>query len=132
MMRQQLKRVEQIIQGRRRNARELLEVLNPLEGIHAPADSGRNIWTKCTVALDTADSMQRFYYKLKRIGIELEPMYRPLHLTDEGEPFAEGSYPASEDFFTRVINLPVRPNLTDKQRQYLARSLQKMPWMMNS
>ena len=58
-------------------------------------------------------------------GVELESMYIPLHLRNLGVPFLQGNLEVSEDIYPLVLNIPVRPNLSNRQVLRIANAIHK-------
>ncbi len=123
LIRLQLEKMEEIVEGRRRNAEFLIEALEGLDCLSVPGRKGPNVWTKFSVVADSEERLRELWAALRKEGIEPEAMYTPLHLREEGRPHAAGNLPVSEGVYKRVFNLPVRPSLGTKDMEHVARAV---------
>lgn len=122
---EQLKRLDAIIDCRRRNAARIIRCLAEFPGLFAFQPSQNHIYTKLSIRLATRRLMRDFVSFMMRQGIELEPMYVPLHLRAFGTEFRREPLPNSERIYPRVINLPARPNLAERDLQRITRAIEE-------
>lgn len=109
---EQLRKMNTIIAGRQANAEIIRGEFERFPGLFSLQPGGNHVYTKFSVALRTVEMLDRFRAFTDDRGIELENMYVPLHLRDFGAPYGHGPLPVSEALFQRVVNVPVRPDLT--------------------
>jgi len=75
----------------------------------AAAPPPRNTFVRWPIILPSPDIANLFWSHMNALGIELEGMYKPLHLTYEGEKI--GKLAVAESIYTRIYNIPNRANL---------------------
>jgi perosamine synthetase len=130
----QLNRLPEIISRRQQNARLLRSLLENIEGLELPPDSGTHIYTKFLVRVECSGqppSGQRhpdlisFTTYLRRNGVEAEFSYIPLHLREPLRMRTHAPLPYTDSFYSRVCALPVHPGLDHHQIEYAARVVRK-------
>jgi dTDP-4-amino-4,6-dideoxygalactose transaminase len=83
------------------------------------SDNGRHIFNQYVIATDKRDELRKH---LKDNGVETEIYYpKPMHLQDcmDENKCAEGSLPVSEEACKRVLALPIFPDLSIDQKEYV-------------
>jgi dTDP-4-amino-4,6-dideoxygalactose transaminase len=120
ILRVKLKKLDQWIEGRQAIAKKYNEALAPL-GIKVPVTGEGNTHTyhQYTIACDDRNGLLQH---LKDEGISARVYYPvPLHLQpcykDLG--YSIGGIPVSEEMAEKVLSLPVYPELSDKQVEYV-------------
>ncbi len=123
VLRVKLKKLDAWLEGRRAIAARYDEAFSPL-GIITPKVAGGNVHTyhQYTIAVDKRDEFLRY---LNERGIAARVYYPvPLHLQpcykDLGRSI--GSFPVSEEAAERVLSLPVYPELSEKEIEYIIRT----------
>jgi len=122
----QLYRMDEIVQVRRRNANTILTNLGSSVKLRTAGKEDQNVWTKFIVLADNTQNAYRMRKMLTKSGIETETMYTPLHLRKEGARYSRGVLPVTEEVYTRVFNLPVRPSLSAKEILYIAKTTKRL------
>lgn len=111
-------------EGRRRNAARYQELLRdiPSDLLTLPREEPGNhhIYHQYTLRCRERDALQAY---LKSQGIDSEIYYPlPLHLHPAyaGLGYREGDFPNAERVAREVLSLPIHPELTDAQIEYVA------------
>ncbi|HMK37302.1 MAG TPA: DegT/DnrJ/EryC1/StrS family aminotransferase [Desulfomonilaceae bacterium] len=81
--------------------------------------TGRHIFNQYVVATEQRDTLRQY---LKDHGVETEIYYpKPMHLQEcmNGAQYREGDFPVSEEASARVIALPIFPELSLAQKEYV-------------
>lgn len=95
-----------------------------LRGIHEPgSDKNYHIYSQYTIRAKNRDRLQAF---LKEAGIGTEIYYPvPLHLQEcyKDLGYKKGDFPAAEEPAGSVLSLPVYPELTDAQKDYVVEKI---------
>lgn len=126
ILRVKLKKLDEWLAGRRRIAGKYDEAFEKL-GIKTPkvAQDCVHTYHQYTIQLEERDEIIEF---LKEKGISSRIYYPvPLHLQpcykDLG--YTEGSFPISENAVKKVVSLPVYPELTNEQVDYIIGSVEE-------
>jgi dTDP-4-amino-4,6-dideoxygalactose transaminase len=85
-----------------------------------------HIHTKLTVTCLTRPAANRLLRVMTAQGIEIEPMYLPLHTRDFAVAYARRPLRYTETLTGRVYNIPIRPNLAEPELQRIERALRKV------
>jgi dTDP-4-amino-4,6-dideoxygalactose transaminase len=122
VLRIKLKRLESWNESRRQNAKHYNELLSPIKGVSVPveADGCRHVYHLYVILADDRDGLQK-YLKDKGIGTGLHyPV--PLHLQRAyaKKGYKEGAFPVTENVAKRLLSLPMFPELTREQIEYVA------------
>jgi dTDP-4-amino-4,6-dideoxygalactose transaminase len=125
VLRIKLKRLADWNESRRKNAAYYNKRLSAIPGIQLPieADYARSVYHLYVIHTDRRDELQRF---LSEKGIATGLHYpRPLHLQNAYSHLGlkEGSFPAAENSARRLLSLPMFPELTQDQMDYVADSI---------
>lgn len=125
VLRIKLKRLANWNESRRRNAQYYNELLSPIKGVTVPreADGCRHVYHLYVILVDDRDGLQK-YLNDKGVGTGLHyPV--PLHLqkayADMG--YKEGEFPVTESVAKRLLSLPMFPELTKAQIEYVAQNI---------
>jgi dTDP-4-amino-4,6-dideoxygalactose transaminase len=111
----QLAKSESIIALRRKNAARITAALLNFPDLFTLQEPKQHVYTKLAVVLKDPETLRDFCRFMDDNGVELEPMYTPLHLRDFSRRFYQAPLPVTENLYRRVINIPVRPNLTESE-----------------
>ena len=112
-----------IIQKRRENAALLSTQAAASPQLYASPTPENHTYTKFGLRVRTAAVLAAFWEFSKKRGIELEPLYVPLHLQPCGSRFRQGPLPVTEEIHARVVSVPVRPNLDPAEVDRISRAL---------
>lgn len=124
----QINKLPKIIKMRQENAAYISARLNKHKEIEVPKipPNYEHIFQMFTIKLKdepTRDKLHDFLIK-KRIFSKI--YFNPIHLTQfyrEAFGYREGSLPVTENTSKRVLTLPLYPNMTKEEKDYLADSI---------
>jgi dTDP-4-amino-4,6-dideoxygalactose transaminase len=119
----QLGKLDAIVAGHVANAGRFRAALGRYPRLFQCQDPDDHVYSLFSVRLPSAALTDRFRAFMDRCGVEVEGMYIPLHQRDFGAPFATRALPGSEAAHRHVVNLPVRPNLTERERVRIEKAL---------
>lgn len=112
----QLDKLEDVLEKRKENARKVIEALYKTGLRFALQDEENHIYTKLSIIFEYAEDSCRLRNALHKGGIETEAMYTPLHLQKFAAEYSTREGLAySERIYRNVFNIPVRPNLSERQ-----------------
>ena len=127
MLRIKLKRLQDWNRSRRKNAALYTELLQEASGITLPVEAGfaESVYHLYVILADNRDGLQEF---LSEKGIATGLHYPlPLHLqkayTHLG--YVKGDFPAAESAAERLLSLPMYPELTEQQIDYVCSSIRE-------
>lgn len=125
----QLDRLSGFIARRREIALRYIERLNGLP-IGLPTDmsdaEGRHAWH--LFVIQVADRA-RVFAGMRQAGIGVQVHYLPVHLHPyyrKRFAFDEGDFPAAEAFYQKAISLPIYPDLTEDEQNYVVQTLEQL------
>jgi dTDP-4-amino-4,6-dideoxygalactose transaminase len=122
VLRIKLRRLASWNESRRQNAKHYNELLSPIKGVTVPleAEGCRHVYHLYVILVDDRDDLQK-YLNDKGIGTGLHyPV--PLHLQKaySYQGYKEGEFPVTESVAKRLLSLPMFPELTKQQIEYVA------------
>jgi dTDP-4-amino-4,6-dideoxygalactose transaminase len=127
VLRIKLKRLKDWNQSRRKNAALYTELLQEVPGITLPVEAGfaESVYHLYVILADNRDGLQKF---LSEKGIATGLHYPlPLHLqkayTHLG--YVKGDFPVAESAAERLLSLPMYPELTEEQIEYVCSSIKE-------
>ncbi len=120
-----LKHLDEWTDGRRRNAAFYQKALAQIPGILLPQDKiqEKAVYHTFIVQVERRDELKEF---LATRGIDTAIHYpRPIHLQGAAAPLGKlpGSFPVAEKQAKRILSLPVYPELTREQLDWVAASI---------
>lgn len=122
----QSRRLLPIIQKRQLLAANYQRLLGEL-AIDLPALDDDNIsaWHLYIIRLHDKNKRKAVFDGMRAAGIGVNVHYIPIHTQPyyQNLGFDWGDYPVAEDFYERIISLPMFPELTSEQQQYIADTL---------
>lgn len=119
----QMEKVEELVAGRRRAAEHLTEGVDPIQGVRAPdSDVGRHVFQLYTVTLDPGIDRDRVISELSERDISTKVYWDPIHT---GEQYADATddLPVTEEVASRVLSLPIHPELSREEANYVTDAL---------
>jgi len=125
----QLGKLRAFVDRRRGNARKLTELLAETDRLQLPHEpkGGEHSWYLYTVRLRDAAGSERdkVVAELKNKGIGAEVYYaNPVHLMPYyHDNFGKRELPETEKAAKQVFSLPVHPNVTAEQVEYIGKTL---------
>ena len=127
VLRIKLKRLQDWNQSRRKNAALYTELLQDVPGITLPVEAGfaESVYHLYVILADNRDGLQKF---LSEKGIATGLHYPlPLHLqkayTHLG--YVKGDFPVAESAAERLLSLPMYPELTAEQIDYVCTQIRE-------
>ena len=126
----QLKRLPSFIQARRRNAESLTKKLSNAKELVLPTmpKGCRHSWYLYTVRIRKGDIKTRdsIVKDLNRHGVGATVYYHtPIHLMPYYRRFGEHHLPNTEKIADLAFSLPVHPGVTEKDVEYIAKSVKQ-------
>jgi len=127
----QLRRLPKFLEKRRKNARLLTEKLGEVGRLELPKEprDHKHSWYLYTVRLRDADAemRDRVLDELKKCFVGATVYYRtPIHLMPYYRRFGEQRLPETERAAEQVFSLPVHPDVTLEQIDYIADSVKRV------
>lgn len=124
----QLEKLPRFLAKRRENAEKLTENLKDAEKLELPKepDGYQHSWYLYTIRLKNAEKQQRnrILEKLRQKGIDAQVYYKcPIHLMPYYSKFGKYRLPETEKAANQVFSLPVHPNVTQEQVEYISHTL---------
>ena len=122
----QSRRLLPIIQKRQLLAANYQRLLNELPiGLPALDDDNISAWHLYIIRLHDKSKRKAVFDGMRAAGIGVNVHYIPIHTQPyyQNLGFDWGDYPAAEDFYERIISLPMFPELSGEQQQYIADTL---------
>ena len=127
VLRIKLKRLKEWNKARRNNAKHYDTLLSKVDGIIIPfeANSTQSVYHLYVILLDDRDKLQKY---LMDKGIATGLHYPvPLHLQKAYSymGYREGAFPVSENAAKRLLSLPMFPELSKEQIEYVCSSIKE-------
>jgi dTDP-4-amino-4,6-dideoxygalactose transaminase len=128
----QLSKADWFYQRRRDIALRYLSLLSAVEELEMPELSDGHAWHLFIVRLRPAlldKSRQEFVEDLKQAGIGTSVHFIPLHLHSfyrQRYGYKTGDFPNAEDAYQRAISLPIWPDMSDADVQYVANTITRI------
>ncbi|MCC4832686.1 UDP-4-amino-4,6-dideoxy-N-acetyl-beta-L-altrosamine transaminase [Shewanella sp. 10N.7] len=125
----QSNRLTEIIKKRRRIAENYHSLLSDLP-VNLPYISENNqnsAWHLYIIRLKDHNKRKIVFNKLREAKIFVNVHYIPIHTQPYYQElgFNWGDYPQAEDFYSRIISLPMYPELTLIQQKFIAEALKE-------
>lgn len=123
----QLARVEALVGARHANASHWASLLSRWAPDVRTRPMERGVMTKFWVEFPgpTGPEQRRAFARhLWSHGLEVESLYRPLHLRASFGNARSGSLDTTEGLWDRVLSLPVRPSLSDRDWRRIHKALE--------
>ncbi|WP_240222366.1 UDP-4-amino-4,6-dideoxy-N-acetyl-beta-L-altrosamine transaminase [Rheinheimera hassiensis] len=91
-------------------------------------DINISAWHLYTIRLDDKTKRKAVFDSLREADIGANVHYIPIHTQPYYQQlgFDWGDFPVAEDFYERIISLPMFPELTGEQQQYIADTLTEL------
>lgn len=125
----QLRKLPSFLVKRRRNANTLTALLSKSDKIKLPyeTENRQNSWYLYTIRLQNSTERERdkIVAELRRKDIGAEVYYHtPVHLmTYFQRSYGRRQLPETENAANQVISLPIHPGVTEKQIEYIGKTL---------
>lgn len=128
VLRVKLKYINNAIENRGRVARLYTERLNGLEGVKVQgikSSNQHNVYYVFNIFAENRDGLAEF---LKSKGVATSVYYpRPLHLQKcfEYLGYKEGQFPVTEKMCNQILALPIYPELTNEEVEYVCQCIKE-------
>ncbi len=124
----QLKKLDKIIKMRQENARYLSSRLSKHAQINIPKPpkNYEHIYQMFTIRLNKSDLREKLQNFLSEKRIFSKVYFAPIHLTEfyrNKFGTCNGSLPMTEKISKQVLTLPLYPNMTNEEKNYLVDSI---------
>jgi len=129
---EQLKKIDQFIEKRKRVANTYQRLLSTIEGVNPPIVKDyvtQMSWFVYVITLDEKISRDKVLTALREKGIGCRNYFSPIHLQPFYERqfgFKSGLLPITEDIGSRSIAIPFYNNLQEDDQIYIAESLKQI------
>ncbi len=125
----QLRRIEYFKDKRRELILEYLKLFNDLP-LELVLESGRceSVYHLAVIKLTNSNQRNKIYYGLKKKSILCQVHYLPVHLQPYYQRFGfkKGDYPVAEDFSSRILSIPLFPNLKKRTLRSIVKSIREI------
>jgi dTDP-4-amino-4,6-dideoxygalactose transaminase len=93
--------------------------------IPSEARDGQSAWHLYIIRLDDADKRLAVFTALRHADIGVNVHYIPIHTQPYYQQlgFQWGDFPQAENFYSKIISLPMYADLTEEQQLYVAEHL---------
>ena len=125
----QLKRIDKIIGMRRKNAAFLSSKIKNISEITLPPElkNSTHVFQLYSIMLPNSRRRNQLMQFLAKKGIMTKIYFDPIHKTDfyKKVKFKQSNLQNTEEVSSRIISLPIYPDLNQKELQYIADSILK-------
>src|SRR6266849_158045 len=128
----QLRKADRFHQRRLEIASRYLSLLSTMEELEMPPLVDGHSWHLFIVRLRSAylsSSRREFIENLKHAGIGTSVHFIPLHLHSHYRNrygYKKGDFPNAEDAYERAISLPIYPDMSDADVEYVANAIKRI------
>ena len=125
----QLRKADQFHRRRREIAFNYLRLLSAMDELEMPPVAEGHSWHLFIVRLRTellSRTRQEFIEDLKHAGVGTSVHFIPLHLHSHYHHrygYKKGDFPNAEDAYERAISLPIYPDMTDTDVEYVVSAI---------
>ena len=123
VLRVKLRHLEHWAQKRRENAFYYNEKLRDIVKVPALKDGYYHVFNQYSILIERRDELVNY---LSSRGVPTAIYYPiPLHLQKVFKPlgYKEGDFPVAEEVSRKILSLPVFPELTEDEREYIAHAV---------
>jgi len=125
----QLQRLETFIKRRRKIATIYRRELSDLEGLDLPfeKEGALSAWHLFVVRLKKSSLRRQFFERLISLGLGVQVHYRLVYHFSYYQKlgYREGLCPNAEDFYSRIVSLPLFPKMTEKDIDFVVERVRK-------
>ena len=123
----QMKKLDKIIKMRQENAKFLSLHLSKIPQIRVPKPpkGHEHIYQMYTILLPNSEIRNNLHYFLSEKRIFSKVYFKPIHLTEYYKNISKKSFilPTTEEISNQVLTLPIYPNMTSEEKNYLINSI---------
>ena len=125
----QLRKLNKFLQRRKEIAKTYNKAFKNIEKITLPVEKNyaKSAWHIYPVQVKGTDR-RRAFDALSKQGVGVQVHYLPLHLQpfyQKEFDYKKGDFPLAEQYYERAITLPLFPKMTNKDIQYVIKSVKK-------
>jgi len=120
----QMKRLDEFMKKRNEQAVKYKELLAGLP-LDLPAPDANSSWHIYVLQLADPSKRKEFFDYLRAANIGVNVHYIPIHLQPYYKKlgFKAGEFPAAEEFYARGISIPLFPELTGDEQEYIVEKI---------
>lgn len=124
----QLGRVSELVENRRAAASRMTAAFADLDGVtpHTGHPDGRHVYQIYAITLDERLDRRRIIEGLDERGIASKVYWDPIHLSEyyrDTYSYGTGDFPIAEDVASRVLSLPMHPNLSEEETDRIVKAV---------
>lgn len=129
---EQLRKAERFLKRRREIALLYIDLLSTTEELEMPPVTEGHAWHLFILRLRSrllSRGRNRFIEDLKRAGIGTSVHFIPLHMHSyysRQYGYKKGDFPNAEDAYERAVSLPIYPDMTDADVEYIASTIKSI------
>ncbi len=125
----QLKKIDKIIDMRRKKALYLNEKLSKIKGLKTPVElkNSYNVYQLYTIQFDDESDKDKIHNHLTNLGIMTKVYFEPVHLKTfycKNFGYHKGNLPKTEELSKKVLTLPLYPTLSNEEMNYIIDSIE--------
>ncbi|MEK7665052.1 MAG: UDP-4-amino-4,6-dideoxy-N-acetyl-beta-L-altrosamine transaminase [Patescibacteria group bacterium] len=126
----QLKKIDKFLKKRKEIAKKYDGAFKNIKEIIIPKEKNyaKSAWHIYTVQVRAKDR-RRIFEELQKMGIGCQVHYMPLHLHSFYKNkfgYKKGDFKEAEKYYERAITLPLFPKMTNKEVQFIIKSVKKI------
>jgi len=120
----QFRKIDKITELRREKARYLNNKLSEIKSIKIPAElkNSFHVYQMYTVQMKDNENREKLQKHLTKAGIMTKVYFNPVHLKTfykEKYHYKNGDLPITEEISEKILTLPLYPELTNKEMDYI-------------
>ncbi|ABK47537.1 UDP-4-amino-4,6-dideoxy-N-acetyl-beta-L-altrosamine transaminase [Shewanella bicestrii] len=123
----QMKRIDAFVKRRNELANRYRQGLSSLCHCLESLAGSDSAWHLLIICLRDKSHRKHIFDDMRAAGIQVHVHYFPVHLQPfyMNKGFKQGQFPVAEDFYSRILSLPLFPGLTEEQQAYVIETLSK-------
>lgn len=127
----QLRNISKVIDMRRKNAEYLNENLKDLENLKVPIayNDAYHIYQMYTIKLQNTNLREKLQEHLTKKRIMSKVYFNPIHLKEfytSRYGYKKGDLPQTEELASKVLTLPMYPDLSKEELDYIIQSVREV------
>lgn len=130
----QLKKVGEFIERRRKIAQKYDEAFRDLDKVEIIKENEEqfNSYHLYVIKLKDSETRKRLYDFLVNNGVFPQVHYIPVywHPYYKKQGYEKGFCPKSEDFYSRILSIPIYPDLKEEEQRYVIEKIKEFFWKM--
>lgn len=123
----QLKKINHFVKKRKEIARRYFKKLKKIRDLEIIEDENTNSYHLYVIKLKNSETRKKLYEFLKSKGIFCQVHYIPVywHSYYKKLGYKKGLCPNAENFYERILSIPIYPDLTKKQQNYIIKKIKE-------